>query len=256
LFGEVVSSRSLNRIAQAMTRCLFEGNRLIDPGPGMVGMIKSGTAGRYLGDHMFETLRIGDYFGEEAAVFATPSLLRVRAIDPCEVFLVPAEALRDIPSVRWKLFESTTKRMRAMMEAGEHARVLIRWNDDYSIGVQRIDSHHRRLFEISNSVLDLMDRDCPAGEVTDSLGLLLDYARFHFGEEETLMVRYKYGDTSSHRAQHARLLAQLEEIRAAVASGIGYKKSEVLTFLQDWIVAHTLSDDRRAAAFLNSKGVY
>ncbi|EPY02783.1 bacteriohemerythrin [Magnetospirillum fulvum] len=256
LFGEVVSSRSLNGIAQAMTKILVAGEQVIDPGPGMVGMIKSGTAGRYLGDHMFETLRVGDYFGEEAAVFETPSLLRVRAIDPCEVFLVPAEALRDIPSVRWKLFEATTKRLRAMLEAGEHARVLIRWNDEYSVGVQRIDSHHRRLFEISNSVLDQMDRGCSSADVADSLGLLLDYARFHFGEEETLMVRYKYGDTRLHRAQHERLLQQLGDIRAIVAAGDGYKTVEILTFLQDWIVSHTLSEDRRAASFLNSKGVY
>ncbi|CCG41224.1 bacteriohemerythrin [Magnetospirillum molischianum] len=256
LFGEVVSSRSLNRIAQAMTKITVGGGLPIDPGPGMVGMIKDGSAGRYLGDHRFETLRIGDYFGEEAAVFATPCLFKVRAIDPCEVYLVPAEALRDIPAVRWKLFESTTKRTRAMLEMGEHARVLIRWNDAYSVGVQRIDSHHRRLFEISNSVLDQMDRGSPAAEVTDSLGLLLDYARFHFAEEEALMILYKYADMGSHRARHNRLLERLSEIHAAAAVGDGYRKDEVLTFLQDWIVTHTLSDDRHAGAFLNSKGVY
>jgi hemerythrin len=256
LFGEVVSSRSLNRIAQSMTRIMVEADTVIDPGHDHVGMIKSGSAGRYLGEHMFETLQVGDFFGEEVAVFGTPVLLRVRALDPCEVFLVPAETLRDIPSVRWKLFEASTRRTRAMFEAGEHARVLIRWHDEYSVGVQRVDGHHRRLFEIANSVLEQIDRVGAAAEVADGLALLGDYARFHFGDEEALMIRYKYPEIRAHRARHARMLEQIDELRAQVLAGRPYGEVDVLGFLQEWLVEHTLSDDRRAGVFLNSKGLY
>ncbi|WP_043743909.1 bacteriohemerythrin [Paramagnetospirillum magneticum] len=256
LFGEVVSSKSLNRIAQGMKRQAVDADTVIEPGPGLVAMLKSGSAGRFLAEHMFETLKPGDFFGEEVAIFGTPSLLRVRALEGCEVYLVPAETLRDIPSVRWKLFEASTKRTRAMVEAGEHARVLIKWHDEYSVGVQRIDSHHRRLFEIGNSVLDMMERKSPDAEVAETMGLLREYARFHFSEEEGLLIRYKYPDLSSHRARHNRLLEQLTELQAAVAEGRGYNEAEVLTFLQEWIVGHTLAEDRKSAIYLNSKGVY
>ncbi|MDO8606451.1 MAG: bacteriohemerythrin [Phaeospirillum sp.] len=256
LFGEVVSSKSLNRIAQAMTSCTAKVDVVIEPGHDMVGMIKSGIAGRFLGDHMFETLKVGDFFGEDVAIFGSPSLLRVRALEPCEVFLVPAHALRDIPSVRWKLFEASNKRTRAMMEAGVHARVLIKWHDEYSVGVQRIDSHHRRLFEIANSALDLMERGCSDDEIAETMGLLREYARFHFDEEEGLMIRYKYPELHNHKNRHFRLLEQLTELQTTIAEGEGYNEVEVLTFLQEWIVGHTLSDDHRAAVYLNSKGVY
>ncbi|CAA7626262.1 bacteriohemerythrin [Magnetospirillum sp. SS-4] len=256
LFGEVVSSKSLNRIAQSMTSRVFAADTLIELGHDVVGMIKTGSAGRFLGDHLFETLKIGDFFGEDVAIFNTPSLMRVRALEDCEVFLVPAETLGDIPSVRWKLFEAGTKRTRAMVEAGEHARVLIRWHDEYSVGVQRIDSHHRRLFEIANSVLDQLDRGNSMAEVSETMGLLREYARFHFGEEEGLLIRYKYPDLKAHLARHARLLEQLTELQSSVAGGRGCNEAELLTFLQEWIVGHTLSDDHRAALFLNSKGVY
>ncbi|RAU21179.1 cyclic nucleotide-binding protein [Paramagnetospirillum kuznetsovii] len=256
LFGEVVSSKSLNRIAQSITSRAVKEGVYIDLGHDVVGMIKAGSAGRFLGDHMFETLKGGDFFGEDYAIFNTPSLLRVKALEPCEVFLVPAHTLRDIPSVRWKLFEASTKRTRSMVEAGEHARVLIKWHDEYSVGVQRIDAHHRRLFEIANSVLDLMERAAPNGEVAETMGLLREYARFHFGEEEGLLARYKYPDLVGHKARHARLMVQLTEMQATVAEGGAYKEVEVLTFLQEWIVGHTLSDDHRAAVYLNSKGVY
>lgn len=256
LFGEVVSSKSLNRIAQNITNQLVKADSVIELGHDMVGMIKTGSAGRFLGDHMFETLKPGDFFGEDYAIFGIPSLLRVRALEACEVFLVPAHTLRDIPSVRWKLFEATTKRARAMVEAGEHARVLIKWHEEYSVGVQRIDSHHRRLFEISNNVLDLMERKSPLAEVAETMGLLREYARFHFSEEEALLIRYKYPDLAAHRARHSKLLEQMTEMQSSIDQGGGYKEVEVLTFLQEWIVGHTLSDDHRAALYLNSKGLY
>jgi len=256
LFGEVVSSRSLNRIAMGMSSRIIAADSLIEVGHDMVGMVKSGNAGRFLGEYMFETLKIGDFFGEDVAIFATPSLLRVRALGACEVFLVPAHTLRDIPSVRWKLFEASTKRTRAMMEAGEHARILIKWHDEYSVGVQRMDSHHRRLFEIANSALDQMERRCPDADVAETMGLLREYTRFHFGEEEALMIRYKYPEFNSHKARHAQLLEQLTELQAAIAEGTGDKDIEVMTYLQEGIVGHTLSDDCRAASYLNSKGVY
>ncbi|CAA7627790.1 conserved hypothetical protein [Candidatus Terasakiella magnetica] len=256
LFGEVVSSRSLNRIAQGMGRILVRTGQMIETGHDKVGMIKTGSAGRFLGDHLFETLRVGDFFGEDWSVFDSPSLFRVRALEDSEVFLVSAEALRHIPSVRWKLFEATTKRARAMLEAGEHARVLIRWHDEYSVGVQRIDSHHRRLFEIGNTVLEQMERRCSEVEVAETMGLLREYARFHFGEEEGLMIRYRYPDLSEHKARHKHLLTLLTSMQEGIAAGGGYNEAEVLTLLQEWIVGHTLSDDTKAANYLNSKGVY
>jgi hemerythrin len=256
LFGEVVSSKTLNRIAQGMKSVSFAADALIEPGHDAVAMVKSGSAGRFLGEHIFESLDVGDFFGEEAAIFGTPSLLRVRALEACEVFMVPASALRDIPSVRWKLFEASTKRARAMSEAGEHARVLMRWHEEYVVGVQRVDSHHRRLFEIANGVLDTIERGGGHDEVVETMGLLREYARFHFGEEEALMYRYSYPDLGSHNIRHARLLEQLGELQGRMSGGNGYSEDELMAFLQEWIVGHTLSEDRKVAAFLNGKGVY
>jgi hemerythrin len=134
--------------------------------------------------------------------------------------------------------------------------VLIRWHDEYSVGVQRVDGHHRRLFEIANSVLEQMDRGCPPTEVAETLGLLREYARFHFGDEEALLIRYKSPEIRTHRTRHARMLDEVEAMREMILTGRPYSEVEVLTFLQEWLVGHTLSDDRRAGTFLNSKGLY
>ncbi|MGE5503102.1 MAG: bacteriohemerythrin [Actinomycetota bacterium] len=251
LFGEVVSSKTLNRIAKGVATARFDAGQPIEIGSEAVALIRAGRAGRYLGEELFEELEAGDFFNEESAMFSVPSLLRVRTLEPTDLFLVPASLLRDIPSVRWKLFEASDRRTRALVEAGENARVLMRWHDDYSVGVNRIDSHHRRQFEIANSMLELVERKRGKAEVAEAMGMLAEYARFHFGEEERLMDRYGYPDIATHRARHKRFLEQLDEMASGDAD-----EPAVMAFLQEWLIGHTLGEDRRLGSFLNGKGVY
>jgi hemerythrin len=256
LFGEVVSSKTLNRIAKGITATSFPADHAVEIGSSAVAMVRSGKAGRFLGDQMFETMGPGDFFGEEAAMFATPSLLRVRTLEPTEVFLVPSILLNDIPSVRWKLFEASDRRTRALIEAGENSRVLMRWHDDYSIGVQRIDSHHRRQFEIANSLLDLIERKKSSAEVNEALGMLVEYARFHFEEEEAMMTRYAYPETAAHSNRHQRMMAHLTGFALGLATNESPGEVDMLNFLQEWLVGHTLSEDRKVGLYLNCRGVY
>ena len=256
LFGEVVSSKTLNRIAKGITLTMFPADQVVEIGNSAVAMLRSGRAGRYLGDQMFEEIGPGDFFGEEAAMFGTPSLLRVRTLEPTEVFLVPSVLLNDIPSVRWKLFEASDRRTRALIETGQNSRTLMRWHDDYSIGVQRIDNHHRRQFEIANSLLDLIERGKSKAEVNEALGMLVEYARFHFEEEEALMARYSYPEVATHMGRHQRMIAHLTGFAHGLSDNVSPSESEVLNFLQEWLVGHTLSEDRKVGSFLNAKGVY
>jgi hemerythrin len=255
LFGEVVSSKTLNRIAKGVTTARFDPGQAIEIGSDAVALVRAGRAGRFLGDDLFEELEVGDFFNEESAMFSVPSLLRVRTLEETDLFLVPAALLRDIPSVRWKLFEASDRRTRALLEAGENARVLMRWHDDYSVGVARIDAHHRRQFEIANSMLETVERKRGAPEVSEALGMLAEYARFHFAEEERLMGRYGYPDVATHRSRHKRFLEQLDEVAASLDGGAANEQA-IMAFLQEWLIGHTLGEDRKLGSFLNGKGVY
>jgi len=256
LFGEVVSSKCLNRIARAMTRIQVAAATAIETGIDQVGLIRAGSAGRFRGERLVETLRVGDFFGEEVAIFSAVSQFTVRAVEACDIFLVPAETLRDIPSVRWKLFEASAKRARNMVKTSSNLPVQIPWHETYFVGVQRIDSHHRRLFDIANTVLSHMDRQGPAADIAENIGLLREYAGFHFSDEEELMIRGKYPELNSHRARHAALLERLAALQTAISQSSGDYRAEGITLLHELIVDHTQDDDRRAASYLNSKGMY
>ncbi|MBC7951590.1 MAG: bacteriohemerythrin [Rhodospirillaceae bacterium] len=256
LFGEVVSTRTLNRIAKEMTLQRFEVGETIDIGPEAVALIIRGTVARILGEHIVEMLGAGEFFGEELAIFWTPSMFRLKPVEPTDVFLIPAGMLAGIPSVRWKLFETLGKRMTSIFEGEHMGRVMLSWHEEYRVDVLRLDTQHRRLFEQANAIVDAVDCGRELSEVLSLMDAIAEYARYHFGEEEALMERYAYPETEAHRARHARLMDMLAENRAQIEERGFAESAGILTFLKEWLVNHICTEDRRYTSYLNSKGVY
>ncbi|KIM00067.1 Hemerythrin [Paramagnetospirillum magnetotacticum MS-1] len=255
LFGEVVSTGTLNRIANQMRPMTADTGKVLSPGEQNVALIRRGDALRLVGDQELETLTPGDFFGEETAMFETPSLSRVVSSGPMELYVVPAQTLKNIPCVRWKLFETFHRRSRACTEAQVVSGGDLIWREEYSVNIQRIDNHHRRLFEMSNRLIAAVRLGKGTAEMSEALDFLKGYATYHFSEEETLLERYGYPEEAGHAAKHRRLLAQLHELTERLATTT-VTAGDVATFLQDWIVNHILIEDRRYAPFINAKGVY
>ncbi|HSV29066.1 MAG TPA: bacteriohemerythrin, partial [Candidatus Omnitrophota bacterium] len=256
LFGEVVSTKTLTRIAKEMVLASFASGETVETGPETVGLVARGKIGRFLGEHEVEILNPGDFFGEELAIFWTPSMFRLRADCDTDVFLIPATIVADIPSVRWKLFEQSGKRMTALVESEREGRELLRWHEEYRVDILRIDSQHRRLFEQSNAILDAIDGGRGMADVLAQLDTMAEYARYHFGEEEALMGRHAYAELENHRARHAGLMDQLSDLRASLEKAGTVSEDDLKAFLQDWLVQHILCEDRKYAAYLNARGVY
>ncbi|CAA7620639.1 conserved hypothetical protein [Candidatus Terasakiella magnetica] len=255
LFGEVVSTGTLNRIANDMRPQVFTSGETVTLGDRHVGLIRVGQAIRLVGEHELERLEPGDFFGEEIAVFDTPRLSRIVTTGPVELYSVPAATLRDIPGVRWKLFETFHRRTRAHSEPQGNASEELVWHDGYSVNVQRIDNHHRRLFEMGNRLLHAIHQGKGQAEMSEALDFLMGYTMYHFAEEETLLERYGYPEQAGHAAKHKRLLVQVRELEERLSTQT-MSASEVLVFLQNWIANHILVEDRRYSAFFNERGVY
>lgn len=256
LFGEVVSTKTLNRIAKDMVIASYPAGETVDPGPETVGLVARGRMGRYIGESRLETLDPGAVFGEEMAIFWTPSMFRLRTLVDTDVFLIPADLVAGIPSVRWKLFEASGKRMTAIVEGDHDGRVLLRWHEEYRVDVLRLDNQHRRLFEQGNTILDAVATGRPVAEIVGLLDGMAEYARYHFGEEEALMGRLYYPEIEEHRAKHARLMEQILALRQRVLDDGRLETEATVEFLHEWLVSHILTDDRRYGPYLNDRGIF
>lgn len=123
---------------------------------------------------------------------------------------------------------------------------IITWTDDLSVGVERLDNHHKRLIDLLNQLgmaVEAGDTQHVTGMV---LGELVRYVYYHFGEEERLMEAAGYDDLAAHRQAHRVMAEHVRALeRAYDADPSAVVAQELYVFLGDWLVHHIRSEDQR-----------
>jgi len=116
------------------------------------------------------------------------------------------------------------------------------WNQEFESGLADIDVQHRYIFALIQRVNELDDgvhRE-QLDEIAAELGRL---AICHFGCEERLMTAYKYPESERHHLEHAKLLDVVREFQR----GGEYQAHHLALFLCNWLVSHTMLEDRKLA---------
>jgi hemerythrin len=126
---------------------------------------------------------------------------------------------------------------------------LLTWNDDYSVNDEELDSHHKRLISILNSLygecLDVNNDNC----VGPKLEELLAYADYHFKAEEQYMRRIEYFEVDDHAEMHKGFVFKLEEIKRIPHVSQLELTRELIVFIGKWLLKHVLEEDRKYAVY-------
>jgi hemerythrin len=132
---------------------------------------------------------------------------------------------------------------------------LYDWTNQYSVGVSLMDSHHKKLFDIVNSLHEA----AKAGDAPDKLGSivgeLLDYTRYHFGEEERMLEQIGYSSLAEHKQMHQRFISDIEGFQNEVKQGMAvFAAMRVMDTAVDWLREHILKVDTGYTALAKQKG--
>jgi hemerythrin len=127
---------------------------------------------------------------------------------------------------------------------GDGSMALIKWTDQLSVSVPKIDEEHKKLVAIINSLHDAMK----SGNGKAALAMILDectaYVLTHFANEEKLMVQYKYPEYREHKAMHDEFVKKVTELRKLHDQQL-LQSGQLLKTLQDWLVNHITTVDKR-----------
>jgi len=88
------------------------------------------------------------------------------------------------------------------------------WQTDYQVGVAEIDSQHKRLMEMVNSLHEAMKSGSGKTLIPKILNEMVEYTASHFSTEERLMQEIRYPEYPLHKRQHEELTLQVLQIRA------------------------------------------
>jgi hemerythrin len=125
---------------------------------------------------------------------------------------------------------------------------MIKWKDEYSLGVDIIDEQHRKLFEIAGRAYDVLKDQFSIDKYDDIIAIideLKDYAVYHFETEEEYMQSIGYRKFLSHKVMHDDFIQNINKIDLRQVDENPEKHLlEVLDFIIKWIDGHILGQDK------------
>lgn len=130
----------------------------------------------------------------------------------------------------------------------------LEWSQDYECGNRKIDSQHRNLFQLVNTLLTSMISGQDKENCQNLINTLLVEVSSHFSVEEHI-IDTLYPLADDHRQIHKELLEKAELLAQNFHRG-QLEFAEVFQFLAIEVVnKHMLNEDRKFFAYLPQKDI-
>jgi len=132
---------------------------------------------------------------------------------------------------------------------------LLKWDRSCLVGIPEFDEAHKGLFAIGNKVIRAVLANRERDVIRSVIEELVEYAESHFRREEDVLKASGYPDFEAHRAEHKRLLNDVQLFKSRYISG-DVEASEVSIFLIGWVTHHIKETDMAYTDHLNIKGIH
>jgi hemerythrin len=126
----------------------------------------------------------------------------------------------------------------------------MKWLDEYSVGIEEIDSQHKKLIEMFAAVEQSIQSAETWSDIHFGLVTLKECAKSHFMLEQALMRMFGYAGLAHHSATHQYFFDKLEEMEHR-SLGVSTKQ-ETIAFLCDWFKSHICNTDKEYAEYILS----
>jgi len=120
------------------------------------------------------------------------------------------------------------------------------WSEKFSVHIEEIDNQHKKLFDLYNRV-HLFAED--EHDKKRTLKSLMDYASFHFADEEKMMfsVGYPEPEFQRHKKQHKLFVERIVQLQSEPLW-------TMLDYFREWLLLHVLAEDTKIGRFLEGRG--
>ena len=114
------------------------------------------------------------------------------------------------------------------------------WSSSYSIGIPKIDDQHKELLEFVNGLYSHATGDDAAEQVYFSqvIHKLIEYTKYHFANEEKMMVATKFPGYEEHKKDHEEFVRTIIKTAKDYEAGRRLTLEKLAHFLKDWVLSH------------------
>lgn len=120
---------------------------------------------------------------------------------------------------------------------------IISWDKGFSVGHEKIDGEHKKLFDIAGEIYKFRK---DSKKILVLLKELVDYTKYHFKNEEIYMESIGYDDLKRHKALHKNIIENLTNTIKEINNYTLDELFDKLSFIvSHYIVQHILIEDKK-----------
>jgi hemerythrin len=132
---------------------------------------------------------------------------------------------------------------------------LITWDESFNIGVETINDQHKKLIGLLNGLFEIVKDIKQADKIEKIISELDDYIKYHFSFEEKCFKDFEYPEKDKHAQMHKIYIEKIEEFKQKFKENKIFLSYEIMDFLEDWILGHIKTEDKKYAACFLEHGM-
>ena len=117
------------------------------------------------------------------------------------------------------------------------------WESKYSVGIEEIDNHQKKMFELFNELIDKKEEKLETKEYINMIARINEYSRLYFSTEEKLLKKNGYPDFGEHAKVHRSFTKSFISLRREISEDVENLSYDVINELRSWMTNHILTFD-------------
>ena len=126
----------------------------------------------------------------------------------------------------------------------------IDWNPKYSVDIEEIDLHQKKMFELFNQLIDIKRSKNETKIYINMISEINDYSKLYFSTEEKYLKKEGYPDFSAHAKAHRQFIKSFISLRREISDDLENLSDEVIEELRNWLINHIVTFDSCYVPFL------
>jgi len=126
------------------------------------------------------------------------------------------------------------------------------WSSDLETGDQNVDYQHKKIVNYINLLeTTLKTKEAPQSLLKNIIFGIIDYAEFHFTDEEVILTTIDYPHLQMHQKAHTDFVEQIQKLKSRFENNEDIRR-DLHLLLTEWFKSHINQEDKRAFAFIKT----
>jgi len=130
---------------------------------------------------------------------------------------------------------------------------FLKWSQKYEIGIPEMDKQLRHCAELLDSLCTTLSEQHMKLHIVSVLYEAVEYANYHFAEEEILMQNIGYPALSEQKKLHAEMSKKFEDFRVRIVRDEPVVPEQLAAEMKKWFKKYILAEDKKFAEIYKQK---